>query len=137
MSSKQHLRIGSLCLGCADGITAGVLVPYEASCFQIVSESVPRQTASERCTSGGGTLGVLPTNASLTTVGNKVKTESESGVISSSVFWLGMNNTGGRILSENGIVQIIVQGKGVEKFKLTTTTTTIKCSLSFFMIIVW
>uniref|UniRef100_K1R7L3 C-type lectin domain-containing protein n=1 Tax=Magallana gigas TaxID=29159 RepID=K1R7L3_MAGGI len=86
---------------CADGITAGVLVPYEAFCYQIVSESVPRQTASERCTSGGGTLAVLPTNASLTTVGNKVKTESESGVISSSVFWLGMNNTRGRILSDN------------------------------------
>eukprot|EP00105_Crassostrea_gigas_P039555 XP_019923703.1 PREDICTED: uncharacterized protein LOC105330426 [Crassostrea gigas] len=105
MNSKRGYWIIILMLtniGCADGITAGVLVPYEAFCYQIVSESVPRQTASERCTSGGGTLAVLPTNASLTTVGNKVKTESESGVISSSVFWLGMNNTRGRILSDNG-----------------------------------
>lgn len=63
---------------------------------------------------------MLPTNASLTTVGNKVNAESESGVISSSVFWLGMNNTGGRILSENGIVlvQIRVQGMGIEKCTL-------------------
>lgn len=115
MSSKEHHYICSLCLGCADGITAGVLVPYEAFCYQIVSESVPRQTASERCTSGGGTLAVLPTSASLTTVGNKVKTESESGVISSSVFWLGMNNTRGRILSDNGIVlvQLSVQGNAL------------------------
>lgn len=89
-------------LGCADGTTTGILIRTETSCYQIVSENLPRQTASERCTSGGGTLGVLPNNASLTAVGNKVKQESESGSISSSLFWLGMKNTEGRIISENG-----------------------------------
>lgn len=47
---------------------------------------------------------VLLINVSLIIVGNKVKIESEFGVISSSVFWFGMNNIRGCILFDNGIV---------------------------------
>ncbi|XP_048745598.2 uncharacterized protein LOC125658390 isoform X2 [Ostrea edulis] len=90
------------CLGCAVSITTGELIPAGGSCYQVVAESLSRQAATDRCTSGGGFLGVLPNNASLTEVGNRVKVLSESGSLSSTVFWLGMNVTRGRFLKENG-----------------------------------
>ncbi|XP_062587045.1 uncharacterized protein LOC134248658 [Saccostrea cucullata] len=89
-------------LGCAVGISTGELVPSDNSCYQVVAQSLPRQAASERCVTGGGHLGVLRQNSTLTAIGNRIKQQSESGILSSTVFWVGMNITRGRIQSENG-----------------------------------
>ena len=90
-------------VGCINGGT-GVFIQIGSSCYQVVSESVPRQTASERCTAGGGALGTVSSEATLTALGNEVKVQSESGVTTSTVFWLAMNRTRGRILTDNGRV---------------------------------
>ncbi|XP_061166451.1 uncharacterized protein LOC133175371 isoform X2 [Saccostrea echinata] len=88
--------------GCAVGISTGELLSSDNSCYQIITESLSRQVASERCITGGGHLGVIRQNVTLTAIGNRIKQQSESGILSSTVFWLGMNVTRGRILTENG-----------------------------------
>nr|XP_022337729.1 uncharacterized protein LOC111133548 [Crassostrea virginica] len=89
-------------LGCINGGT-GAFIQIGSSCYQVVSESVPRQTASERCTAGGGALGTVSSEATLTALGDNVKVQSEGGVTTSTVFWLAMNRTRGRILTDNGL----------------------------------
>ena len=90
-------------VGCINGGT-GVFIQIGSSCYQVVSESVPRQTASERCTAGGGALGTVSSEATLTALGDNVKVQSEGGETTSTVFWLAMNRTRGRILTDNGRV---------------------------------
>ena len=93
-------------VGCINGGT-GAFIQIGSSCYQVVSESVPRQTASERCTAGGGALGTVSSEATLTALGNEVKVQSESGETTSTVFWLAMNRTRGRILTDNGRVYMV------------------------------
>jgi hypothetical protein len=90
--------------GCAVGITTGELILAGGSCYQVVADTLSRQAARDICASGGGSLGVIPNNLTLTEVGNRVKERSESGSLSSTIFWLGMNVTRGRLLAENGNV---------------------------------